>query len=114
MRGVLVCREARAVRGELEQHAAGFAEVHRLEPEPIDYFGRVAAGAFHLRAHRELMPLVVHPPGEMMDGADSPRASLRAARFPHVDYSGVIVETVARPALVSGQALESQHLGEKR
>ena len=51
MRRILVDGEAGALRGDLEQHAAGFLEVHRLEPEAIDDVGRAAAGGFDLAAN---------------------------------------------------------------
>src|SRR3954470_20440435 len=37
MRRIFVGRKAWSVGGQLEEHAAGFAEVHRLEPEPVDH-----------------------------------------------------------------------------
>src|SRR3954470_7329165 len=53
MRGVLGPREPRTKRCDLEEHAAGFLEIDRLEPEAIDHLGCMPAGPFHLGADDE-------------------------------------------------------------
>ena len=45
VRRILVDGKAGTVGRELEQHPAGFGEVHRLEPESIDHRGRTPACA---------------------------------------------------------------------
>ena len=72
--GGLVHGEAGAVGRQLEQHAAGFLEVHRLEPEAIDDGRRPAAGGGDLRSHGELVSLVVDAPCQVVHGADAPCA----------------------------------------
>src|SRR3954464_11672625 len=98
MAWIFVDREAGAARGDLEQHAAGLLEVHRLEPEPIDHVGGVSARALDLRAHGELLVEIVDRPGEMMDRADAPGAAPFAGRLADVDDAGRVGEAVPRPA----------------
>ena len=76
VRRVLVDGESGAFGGDLEQHAARFLEVDRLEPEAIDDVGGAAAGRSrpapgHAAAPRQIR----HRPREMVDGADAPRAA---------------------------------------
>jgi hypothetical protein len=81
MRGILVDAKARAFSCDLEQHAAGFLEVDRLEPEPIDHRRRPRAELFDLRAHGNRVLLVVHAPRKMMHGAAAPRAATLVRRL---------------------------------
>src|SRR5215471_699535 len=101
MRRVLVDREARALGRDLEQHAARFLEVDRLEPEAIDHVGRAAARALDLRADRQLVVEIRHRPREMVDRADAPRAPALAGRLADVDDARVRVEAVARPSALA-------------
>ena len=113
VRRILVGREPRTVGRDLEQHAAWFLEVHRLEPEAIDDAGRVSAGALHLRPHRQLMRVVVHAPGEVVHRADAPSAAALVRRFANVHVPGRSAEPVARPLALAADALEAQRLGEE-
>src|SRR5215471_20035556 len=108
MRRVLVDREARALGRDLEEHAAGLLEVHRLEPEAIDHVGRAAARGLDLRADRQLVVEIPHRPREMVDRADAPRAAAFASRFPDVDDARVRVEAVARPSALAPELAEAE------
>src|SRR5262245_39199669 len=114
MSRVLVGREPGSVGRELEQHAARLLEVHRLEPEPIDDLGRVAAGGDDLFANLMLMLVVVNPPGEMVDAADAPDAPRTDRHFANIDHARGLREAVARPAILLAQQHESERAGQKR
>src|SRR4051794_6768909 len=75
VRGVLVDGEARAQRGDLEQHAARLAEVDRLEVVAIADVAHVAAGGGDPLLPREMV-LVARAPSDVVDRA----RALRAAR----------------------------------
>jgi hypothetical protein len=109
MIGVLVGREPRTVGRELEQHPSRFLEIHRLEPEPIDDIGGVPAAGFDLRSHRQLMPLVVDAPREVMDGAHAPGAAPLARHLAHVHDARHIVEAIPRPSALAGQFAKAEH-----
>ena len=106
---ILVDRETGAVRRQLEEHAARLLEVDRLEPESIDDGRRLRPAGLDLRAHRELMQVVVHAPREMMNAADAPRAAAFVGRLADVHDPGAVGETVARPSVLFGDALEAEH-----
>ena len=75
--GVLVGGEARAHRRDLEQHAAGLAEVDRLEPEAVDHRGGMrAALAARARARPRGRPSATRTPR----GARCRRRAARARR----------------------------------
>src|SRR4029453_5912069 len=76
-RPVFIDTEARAVRGELEENAAGLAEKHRFKTKTIDHRRRLCTAAQDLLSHFQLVRLVVHSPGEMMNRARPPGASRR-------------------------------------
>ena len=77
MSAIFVNRETRTISGELEEHAARFLEVDRLEPEAIDDGCRLTSAALHLSADRELVRFVVDAPREVVNAADTPRAAPR-------------------------------------
>src|SRR5438034_4772724 len=66
----LVGRESGAERRDLEQDAAGLAEVDRLEPEPVDDRRRMHAVGLDAAAPLGVL-LVRRCPGNMVDGACS-------------------------------------------
>ena len=70
-------------------------------------------GGLDLHAHGELMRLVVHAPGEMVDAADAPGAAPRIRGVADVDDARGVVEPVARPAVLLGDLLEAQHRGQE-
>src|SRR3954468_20568836 len=69
---VFVHGEARALGGDLEEHAARLFEVDGTEPEPVDHLGGMRAGLLDLAAHRELFLLVGHAEGHVVDSAGAP------------------------------------------
>ena len=86
-RRILVDRKAGAVGRELEQHPTGFLEVNRLEPESIDYLSRTPPCGLDQPPHSLLMGGVIHPPGQMMNAADTPGPTAGLRRRLHVDVS---------------------------
>ena len=113
VRRLLVHREAGAIGGEFEQHAAGLPEVHRLEPEAIDHRRRVGAAGIDPRPDLGLVLLVVHPPREMVHAADAPRATPRFERVLQIDDAGGILEAVPCPAALSCERLEAEEAGQE-
>src|SRR5947199_386077 len=113
MRRILVDGEPGAVGRELEEHAAGFAEVHRLEPEAIDHRSRVEPGRFDVAAQIELVRIVVHTPGEMMYAADAPSAAPRFGGRADVRHAGRAFGTVSRPAALDAERLQPEDGREK-
>ena len=111
--GIFVRREPRTVGRDLEQHAAGLPEVHRLEPEPIDDAGRVSAGRLDLRPHGQLMRVIVHAPGQMVHRAHAPAAAPLVGRLADVHEAGGVAEPVPRPSVFVAQALEAERAGEE-
>src|SRR5918994_6383728 len=99
MRCIFIDGEARSFCRQLEEHAAGFFEVHRLEPEAIDRWCRMSTGGFDARTHRRLMLLVIHTPREMMDAADAPCAPASFRRLADVDDTRNVAKAIARPAV---------------
>jgi hypothetical protein len=75
MVGRLVGCETGAERRQLEQDAARLAEVDRLEPEAIDYLGRVRAGLQHPLAPL-LMLVVLGRPRHVVDAAGTLQRAL--------------------------------------
>ena len=73
------------IRRQLEQDSARLGEVDRLEPEPVDDRGGPAGGSLDSLAQIELMGLIVHAPGEMVDRAHAPHSAPRLGRLGHVD-----------------------------
>src|SRR3954470_19834619 len=115
MRGILVDGEPRTKRRDLEEHAAGFLEVDRLEPEAIDYLGRMPAGAFHLRADEQFFVEIRHRPRKMMHRADAPRAAPLVRRLADVDDAGRVGEAVARPLAFARDLVKAERgLHERR
>src|SRR2546429_409506 len=73
------------IRRPIEQDSARLGEVDRLEPEPVDDGGGPAGGSLDSLAQIELMGVVLHAPGEMMDRAHAPHSAPRLGRLGHVD-----------------------------
>ena len=110
---IFVRREARTVGGDLEQHAAGLLEVHRLEPEAIDDAGRLAARGLDLCPHRQLMRVIVHAPGKMVHRAHAPAAAPLIGRLADVDEACRVGKPVPRPSVLVAQALEAERAGQE-
>ena len=72
---VFVDGETGTIGGELEEHAAGFAEVNRLEPKAIDHRGRLRAGTEKIVAHGKFLRVVRHARGKVMNRARAPGAT---------------------------------------
>ncbi len=82
---VFVDGEARAVGGDLQQRTAGFLDVDRLEPEPVDDARRMPAGLDHATAQLVLVSLVRGPPGDVVHRTHTPLAPLRVGVYAHFD-----------------------------
>src|SRR4051812_27770801 len=109
MLSVFIHREAGSVGRKLEQHATGFLEVDRLEPEPVDGWCRMRARCFDLCPHVMLMLLVVDAPRKVMDGADSPGPAPGLRCIAHVDHTGRSRRGVSRPATFLKHLLKPQN-----
>src|SRR3954447_7516063 len=113
VRRILVDGEPGSVGGELEENAAGFAEVHRLEPEAIDHRRRIEARGLDVAPQVGLVRVVVDAPGEMMHAADAPRAAARFGRGADVDHARRAVGAVACPATLGTEHLKAEDRGQK-
>src|SRR4051794_16678279 len=117
MLGILVSREARAERRQLEQHATRLAEVDRVKPEAIDYGRRPGARADHPLAPGFVL-VVERGPSHMVDasrpldlrlrgwlvvgvGAAPKRAASLPAVVPRLERKRVL-EQAERPLGVGG------------
>ena len=108
MSGIFIRGEPRSIRRNLEEYAAGLAKVDGLEPKAIDDGRDTRSNAFDLAAHGQLVLLVVHAPGEMMDGAHAPCAACDVARLADIDCAPRILEPIARLPVFARQPLESK------
>ena len=113
----LVDGEARAHRGDLEEDAAGLAEVDRLEVEAVDLRRRLGAGRDRLLAPLHVL-LERRGPGDVVDAAGALQAALGrrlveevaaaallAARLPGPRRPRSNSSASSRPLLASGAAL---------
>src|ERR1700736_54599 len=91
MLGILVDRESRPHRGDLEQHTARFTEVNRLEPEAVDDGGGLGAAGDYAIAPRHLL-VIERGPRSVVDGSRSGNPTA---------IGGSWVEDVATPSLVA-------------
>src|SRR5690606_37939748 len=103
-----------AFGGELEEDAAGLAEVDRLEPEPVDRLRRLEPDASEQSLHRALLGVVADGPRGVVDAAGA------AAAAPLVRHHADLGERAARaadavavPAVLLADLLEAHHAGEQ-
>src|SRR5947209_10243661 len=113
---VFVNGEARSVRGDLEQHAAGLEKVDRLEPESVDYFSRPAMSARDFLTHQELCVIVGHAPRNMMHPADPPATTGRVGNLTqlHVAPRSTTGNGESRPVTFVADVDEAEDTGEER
>ena len=71
---ILIAIEARPVGGQLEERTARLLEVYRPKPEAVDLLGRLEPNLLYLLAQGHLFLIVVHAPGDVVDGARPPPA----------------------------------------
>src|SRR5438046_8254428 len=80
---ILVDRESRTHRRDLEKHAARLAEVDGLEPVAVDHRRRAGAGLDHSIAPVKLL-IVERSPGDVMHRPRAGYAALRRRRIEDV------------------------------
>src|SRR5689334_4620567 len=82
---IFVDGEARSVSRDLEQYATWLEEVNRLEPKPVDHFGRPPVCARDLLAHRELGAIIRHSPRDVMHATGAPAPTCFVRDFSNLD-----------------------------
>src|SRR5688500_14875711 len=112
---IFVHGEARPVGRDLEQHAAGLEEVHRLEPEPVDHLRRPAVRRRNALANRELRRIVRHAPRDVMHAAGAPRSARLLWHRADVEVTSraTVADPVSMPAAFLADQAEAKSLDEK-
>ena len=104
-RAIFINREAWTFGSELEKDAARFLEIDGLEPESIDYRGRLCAFLGDTLAHFELMRLIVHAPGDVMNAAGAPGAADGCWFLSKINVSPgfPVADAIAMPAVLRSE-----------
>src|SRR5579884_1475545 len=85
VRGVLVGGEAGTVGGDLEEDAAGLAEVDRAEVETVNHRGGTQAGVRQALAPGAVLVVVGGAEGDVVDAADADAAAAQVGALLEVD-----------------------------
>src|SRR4051812_12301935 len=116
MRGIFVHGKSGAFRRKLEENAARFREIDGLEPETIDDRSRTRTAVVDAIAHCELMRFIVHPPGQVMNAAGSPRSTASHWHLANIDVIArfSVANSVTMPAALGPKVREIHGTREKR
>ena len=102
MRGVLVAVETGLVGRDLEQHAAGRAEIDRPEIVAIDDRRDLVASVHQRLAHLELLFAVLDGEGDMVDRSRAEIGKAGIRQRLDVDDVGAVAALHGQPARVAG------------
>src|SRR5262245_14124865 len=109
MREILIGRESRSIRCDLEEYADRLHEVHGLKPEAIDDRRGHSTRRLNLLAHDALMRFIIDTPGEMVDAPCTPQATRGIGRFENVDRASRSLEPEPHPAIIGSEIREAEH-----
>src|SRR5256712_8400800 len=89
--------EPRAIGSDLEEHAAGLAEIDRTEPEPVDDLADWHAHLADLLPPLPLLLVIGRAPGHVMDRPDRHPTARRARRDGQIQPGPGTTGTDAKP-----------------